>query len=202
MLGLLYKAVCHRRLSLLFRRLVKHIPNNNPILKIISLYPRLAKIWNRIWHAVAQCGIRLLHSIFLFSPDLKRVSFVRSSRVWHFISHSYNTNYSWVLFLFMSISKIWPWPLPSSTISSRFWLIAGLTLRSSFCIWVFIGWSRLEFGAASVAAQYIATHPQPLHNPINLGLFAWSALKSEFLCLYRFLRYHAGVAVDSGAVDR
>jgi hypothetical protein len=36
----------------------------------------------------------------------------------------------------------------------------GLTLRSSFYIWIFIGWSRLGLGAASAAAQYDVTHPQ------------------------------------------
>jgi hypothetical protein len=41
---LLYIADRHRLLSLRFRQLVKHIPNNNPILKIITLCSKLTRI--------------------------------------------------------------------------------------------------------------------------------------------------------------
>ena len=70
---------------------------------------------------------------------------------------------------------------PKPNIFSRFQPIAGLTLQFSFCIWVFIGWSRLGLGAASAAAQHVVTHPQPSHNPINFDFFLDSLLKSEFL---------------------
>jgi hypothetical protein len=46
---------------------------------------------------------------------------------------------------------------------------------------VFIGLSRLGLGAASAAIQYVVTHPQPSHNPINLDFLLDPLSKSEFL---------------------
>ena len=60
-------------------------------------------------------------------------------------------------------------------------MIAELTLRYSFCIWTFIGWSRLGFGAASVETRFIVAFPQPSHNPINPDFLLDPLLKSEFL---------------------
>jgi hypothetical protein len=42
-------------------------------------------------------------------------------------------------------------------------------------------WCRISSGAASVAAQYVVTHPQPSHNPINLDFLLDPLSKSEFL---------------------
>jgi hypothetical protein len=39
----------------------------------------------------------------------------------------------------------------------------------------------LGLGAASAAAQYVVTHPQPSHNPINLDFLLDPLSKSEFL---------------------
>jgi hypothetical protein len=41
----------------------------------------------------------------------------------------------------------------------------------------------LGLGAASAAAQYIVTHPQTSHNPINLDFLLDPLSKSEFLSL-------------------
>jgi hypothetical protein len=53
--------------------------------------------------------------------------------------------------------------------------------QSSFCIWGFIGWSRLGLGVVSVAAQYVVTHPQPSHNPIKLDFLLDPLSENEFL---------------------
>ena len=53
-------------------------------------------------------------------------------------------------------------------------------------MWDFIGWSRLGLGAASAAAQYVATHPQTSHNPINLDFLLDPLSKSEFLSFFLF----------------
>jgi hypothetical protein len=42
----------------------------------------------------------------------------------------------------------------------------------------------LGLGAASAAAQYIVTHPQTSHNPINLDFLLDPLSKSEFLSFY------------------
>jgi len=39
----------------------------------------------------------------------------------------------------------------------------------------------LGLGAASAAAQYVVTHPQPSHNPVNLDFLLDPLSKSEFL---------------------
>jgi hypothetical protein len=39
----------------------------------------------------------------------------------------------------------------------------------------------LGLGAASAAAQYVVTHSQPSHNPINLDFLLDPLSKSEFL---------------------
>ncbi len=39
----------------------------------------------------------------------------------------------------------------------------------------------MGLGAASAAAQYVVTHPQTSHNPINLDFLLYSLSKSEFL---------------------
>ena len=41
----------------------------------------------------------------------------------------------------------------------------------------------MGLGAASVAAQYVVTHPQPSHNPINLDFLLDPLSKSKFLSL-------------------
>jgi hypothetical protein len=41
----------------------------------------------------------------------------------------------------------------------------------------------LGLGAASTAAQYVVTHPQPSHNPVNLDFLLDPLSKSEFLSL-------------------
>jgi hypothetical protein len=46
-----------------------------------------------------------------------------------------------------------------------------------------MGWSRLELGAASVATQYVVTHPQLSHNPINLDLLLDPLSKSKFFSI-------------------
>jgi hypothetical protein len=51
-----------------------------------------------------------------------------------------------------------------------------------------MGWSRLGLGAASVAAQYVVTHPQPSHNPINLDFLLDPLSKSEFLSFILLIR--------------
>jgi len=51
-------------------------------------------------------------------------------------------------------------------------------------MWKFIGWSRLGLGAASAAAQYVVTHPQTSHNPINLVFLLDPLSKSEFLSFF------------------
>jgi len=60
-------------------------------------------------------------------------------------------------------------------------------------MWVFIGWSRLGLGAASTAAQYVVTHSQPSHNPVNLDLLLDPLSKSEFLSFYPFICGLVGV---------
>jgi len=42
----------------------------------------------------------------------------------------------------------------------------------------------LGLGAASAAAQYVVTHPQPSHNPVNLDFLLDPLSKSEFLSFY------------------
>jgi hypothetical protein len=61
-----------------------------------------------------------------------------------------------------------------------------LTQRFLSRIWNFIGWSRLGLGAASAAAQYVATHPQNSHNPIKLDFLLDPLSKSEFLSFILF----------------
>jgi hypothetical protein len=68
-----------------------------------------------------------------------------------------------------------------STIFSRFQPIAGLTLQSSFCIWLFSGKSQLGLGVASAAALYFVTYPRPAHNHVNLDFLLDPLSKSEFL---------------------
>jgi len=86
---------------------------------------------------------------------------------------------------FLKLSVIYRGPTPSAFTVARPPQqpppIAGLTLRSSFCIWFFIGWGRLGLGAASAAAQYVVTHSQTSHNPINLDFLLDPLSKSEFL---------------------
>ena len=48
-----------------------------------------------------------------------------------------------------------------------------------------IGWSRLGLGAASAAAQYVVTHPQPSHNPVNLDFLLDPLSKKRILIIYR-----------------
>ena len=57
----------------------------------------------------------------------------------------------------------------------------GLTLQSSFCIWLFIGKSQLGLGVASAAALYFVTHPQPAHNHVNHDFLLDPLSKNEFL---------------------
>jgi len=40
-------------------------------------------------------------------------------------------------------------------------------------------------GAASEKAQYVATHPQQSHNPINLDFLLDPLSKSQFLSLFK-----------------
>ena len=42
----------------------------------------------------------------------------------------------------------------------------------------------MGLGAASVAAQYVVTDPQPSHNPINLDFLLDPLSKSEFLSFF------------------
>ena len=49
-----------------------------------------------------------------------------------------------------------------------------------------IGLNRLGLGAASAAAQYVVTHPQTSHNPINLDFLLDPLSKSEFLSFSPF----------------
>jgi len=58
-----------------------------------------------------------------------------------------------------------------------------ITILILYMGWEFIGWSRLGLGAASAAAQYVVTHPQTSHNPINLDFLLDPLSKSEFLSL-------------------
>jgi len=44
----------------------------------------------------------------------------------------------------------------------------------------------LGLDAASVAKQYIVTHPQPSHNPINLSFLFEPLSDSNFLSFLRF----------------
>ncbi len=60
-------------------------------------------------------------------------------------------------------------------------LNAVLTIQFSFGIRISIVWGRLRLVAASVAVQYVFTHPRPSHNINNLSFFA---LKREFLSFY------------------
>jgi hypothetical protein len=55
-----------------------------------------------------------------------------------------------------------------------------------------MGWSRLGLGAASAAAQYVVTHSQTAHNPINLAFLLDPLSKSEFL-YFTFLYLTEGV---------
>jgi len=60
----------------------------------------------------------------------------------------------------------------------KFGLNAVLTIRPSFGIRISIVWSWLSLVDASVAAQYVFTHPQPSHSISDPSFFA---LKREFL---------------------
>jgi len=60
-----------------------------------------------------------------------------------------------------------------------------------------VEWSRLGLGAASVAAQYIVTHPQPSHNPINFGFLLDPLSKNEFLFFYGY-GSHPSFSVQAG----
>jgi hypothetical protein len=42
----------------------------------------------------------------------------------------------------------------------------------------------LGLGAASAAAQYVVSHPQPSHNPVNLDLLLDPLSKNEFLSFF------------------
>jgi len=45
----------------------------------------------------------------------------------------------------------------------------------------------LGLGDATAAAQYVVTHPQTSHNPINFEFLLDSLLKSEFLSFLSFI---------------
>ena len=45
----------------------------------------------------------------------------------------------------------------------------------------------MGLGAASTAAQYVVTHSQPSHNPVNLDFLLDPLSKSEFLSFLSFL---------------
>jgi hypothetical protein len=49
----------------------------------------------------------------------------------------------------------------------------------------------LGLGAASAAAQYVVTHPQPSHNPVNLDFLLDPLSKSEFLSFILFSPLYA-----------
>jgi hypothetical protein len=75
-------------------------------------------------------------------------------------------------------------------------------LIQKICIWVFIGWSRLRLGAASVAAQYVVTHPQLSHNPINFDFLLDPFLKSEFLSFFRTVGRPFQIKCCAGGQDQ
>ena len=59
----------------------------------------------------------------------------------------------------------------------------------------------MRLGAASAAAQYVVTHPQLSHNPINLDFLLDPLLKSEFLSFHKiFPKIMAGSGVKTSAV--
>jgi len=57
------------------------------------------------------------------------------------------------------------------------------------------------FGAASKAAQYVVTHPQPSHNPINLDFLLNPLSKSEFLSFAAVEVLCAGAVVGIAPED-
>ena len=115
----------------------------------------------------------------------------------------FRKTYDRYLIMFWCIfqTKLWNRRLIHS-VSRRFQPIAGLTLRSSFCIWVLIGWGRLGLGAASTAVQYVVTHLQPPHNSINLDFFSWCALKKRILIIRASARFAPfGAAIPGGPMQ-
>ena len=56
-----------------------------------------------------------------------------------------------------------------------------------------MGCSRLGLGAASAAAQYVVTHSQTAHNPINLAFLLDPLSKKRILILYFLILDRGGV---------
>jgi hypothetical protein len=56
----------------------------------------------------------------------------------------------------------------------------------------------LGLGAASAAAQYVVTHPQTSHNPINLDFLLDPLSKSEFLSLFVCSMWHVQHGHNTG----
>jgi hypothetical protein len=56
----------------------------------------------------------------------------------------------------------------------------------------------LGLGAASAAAQYVVTHPQTSHNPINLVFLLDPLSKSELLSFLILYPFYIGLALGKG----